>query len=72
MAIGVANKISLNEQTVVLATAHPAKFSDTVKEQTEIRPELPESLKSILNKKENYKKISHDLQKVKSYILENV
>jgi threonine synthase len=72
VAIGVANKISLNEQTVVLATAHPAKFSDTVKEQTEIRPELPESLKSILNKKENYKKISHDLQKVKSYILENV
>jgi threonine synthase len=72
VAVGVANKISLNEQTVVLATAHPAKFSDTVEEQTAIRPELPENLKNILNKKENYKKISHDLQKVKNYILENV
>jgi threonine synthase len=72
VAVGVANKISLNEQTVVLATAHPAKFSDTVEEQTAIRPELPENLKNILNKKENYKKISHDVQKVKNYILENV
>ena len=71
VAVGVANKVSLNEQMIVLATAHPAKFSEVVEEQTKKKAELPESLKDILIRKENYKKISQDLQKVKNYILEN-
>ena len=70
VGIGVTKKISLKGNTVVLATAHPSKFSDVVMEATGIKPELPENLKSILTKKENYDKLPKDLEKVKNYILE--
>ena len=72
VAIGVSNKIALSGKTIVLATAHPAKFSEIVEKQTKIKAKLPENLKDILTKEENYKKIPQDLQKVKNYILENL
>ena len=39
-------------------------------EGTGIKSELPENLKNILVKKENYDKLPKDLEKVKNYILE--
>jgi threonine synthase len=72
VAIGVANKISLDENTIILATAHPAKFPDTVMQQADIKPELPENLKDIFNKKEKYKKLPNDLKTIQNYILEKV
>ena len=62
----------ISEKTIILATAHPAKFSDTVMKETNIKPELPESLKSILSKKENCEKLPKDLKKVKNYILKQI
>jgi len=41
VGIGVTKKISLKGNTIVLATAHPSKFSDVVMEATGIKPELP-------------------------------
>jgi len=70
VGIGVTKKISLKGNTVILATAHPSKFSDVVMEATGIKPELPENLKNILVEKENYDKLPKDLEKVKNYILE--
>ena len=72
VAIGVVNKISLEGNTVILATAHPSKFSDVVMEETGIKPELPENLKNILDKKEKYEKLPQDLKKIQNYILERV
>jgi len=72
VAIGAVNKISLEGNTVILATAHPSKFSDVVMKETGIRPELPENLKNILDKKERYKKLPQDIKKIKNYILERV
>ena len=72
VGIGVTKKISLKGSTVVLATAHPSKFSEVVMEATGIRPELPENLKNILVEKENYDKLPKDLEKVKNYILERI
>ena len=72
VAIGVANKISLENETVVLATAHPAKFSEVVMGETSIKPDLPENLKKILNQKEKVEIIPKDLNKVKDYILKRV
>ena len=66
------NKISLNNDTVVLATAHPAKFSDVVMKETSIKPDLPENLKKILNQKERIDKLPNNLNKVKNYILDRV
>jgi len=72
VAIGVVNKISLEGNTVILATAHPSKFSDIVMKETGIKPELPENLKNILIKEEKYEKFPKDLEYIKKYILEKV
>jgi threonine synthase len=72
VAIGAINKVSLEGNTVTLATAHPSKFSDVVLKETGIKPELPENLKNTLIKKEKYDKLPKDLEKVKKYILERI
>ena len=72
VAIGVVNKISLEGNTVILATAHPSKFSDVVMEETGIKPELPENLKNILDKKEKYEKLPKDLKKIQNYIMKRI
>ena len=69
VAIGAANKISLEGDTVILATAHPSKFSEIVSNQTGIEPDLPESLKDTLTREEKYEKLPKDLKKVQEYIL---
>jgi len=72
VAIGAANKISLEGNTVILATAHPSKFSNVVMKETNIKPELPEDLKNILVEKEKYEKLPKDLKKIQNYILEKI
>ena len=70
IGIGVVKKISLAGNTVILATAHPSKFSDVVTQVTGIQPELPENLKNILIVKEKYQKLPTDLKSIQNYILE--
>ena len=72
VGVGVANKITVSGNLVVLATAHPAKFYEVVEKVTKLKPELPESLKNILNKKEVYEKISHNMKVIQNYILERI
>ena len=72
IAIGVANKISLEGSVVVLATAHPAKFSEVVMKETGIKPQLPENLKNILIKKEIFEKLPQNLKVVQNYILKKI
>ena len=72
IGIGVTNKISLDGNTIVLATAHPSKFSDIVTQQTNLKPELPKSLKNVLTKKERFEKLPKNLKNVQNYILERL
>ena len=72
VAIGVVNKMLLKENTIILATAHPSKFSDTVTKATGIKPDLPENLNNILVGKEKYEKLPKNLEKIQNYILERV
>jgi len=72
IGIGAAQKKLLKENTITLATAHPAKFSDVVMESTGVKPNLPESLKNILVAEEKYEKLPKDLKKVQSFILSKV
>ena len=68
----MANKISLEGSTIVLATAHPSKFYNVVLNETNIMPELPERLQHILSDKEKYVKLPKDLKKIQSFILEKI
>jgi len=70
VAIGAANKLRFKNKMVVLSTAHPAKFSDVVSNETKIKSELPKNLKTILVEKENFTKLPNELKKIKSYIFD--
>ena len=69
VAIGVNKKLSLENEVIILSTAHPAKFSHIVEKETGVKPELPENLENILFKKEKYEYFPKDLKKIKNYIL---
>ena len=55
-----------------MGTAHPAKFSNVVMNETNAKPDLPENLKKILNQKERIDELPKDLKKVKDYIMDRV
>ena len=54
--------------TVTLATAHPAKFPDAVKQATGIHPALPHHLADLYEREEKITPLAHDLGDLKSYI----
>jgi threonine synthase len=72
VAFGVVSKMSLEADTIILATAHPSKFSDVVMNKTSVKPELPDNLKNILLEKEKYDKLPNNLKKIQNYILERI
>ena len=53
---------------VLLATAHPAKFPDAVEKAIGIRPELPEHLSNLFERKEIMQEQPNDLGKVMDYV----
>ena len=63
---------STGEEMLVLGTAHPCKFPESVKEATGVEPKIPESIKNILNKKESYATLDNNIDVVKNHILERI
>jgi threonine synthase len=73
-AVGVkaAKDLAGGEAPVVcLATAHPAKFPDPVREATGRDPESPPSLEGIEKRKRRCEVIDADTQKIKEYVAAN-
>lgn len=58
-------------QKIILATAHPAKFPETIVEVLNIHPALPEYVKDLFERKESFEKLESDEQILKSYIREH-
>jgi len=71
-AVGAMNKIKNNSITIVLGTAHPYKFLETIKKATgkEVKP--PKQFTNILDAKEKYDILDSRVLDVKNYILEKV
>ena len=73
IAFGVLkNKINLDGNNVVLATAHPCKFPNAIDQSIGIKPSLPEKLKYIMDEKENYDIIPNNLKAIKKHIKEKI
>ncbi|MEC6997093.1 MAG: threonine synthase [Pseudomonadota bacterium] len=64
-------KENKNDISVTLATAHPAKFSDSVTHAININPKLPLRYKNIYKLNEKFKVIDNDYSKIKKYIFNN-
>ena len=69
---GAFDKVNISGNNIVLATAHPCKFPDAIKNAINLNAELPKELKYILNEKENYKIIDNNIDEVKKYIKEQI
>jgi threonine synthase len=60
----------LTEPIVALATAHPAKFPETVSEATGIHPSLPGYCADLLSRDEVLESLANDAEAVKGHIRE--
>ena len=60
-----------NINTISLSTAHPAKFPDAAK-FAHGKEDLPEELKHVMSKKENFDIMGNNFDLVKNYILKKI
>ena len=72
IGFGSLNKVNLEGNNVVLATAHPCKFPEAIDKSIGIKPDLPDELKYVMGEKENYNIISNNLSKTQQYIKEKI
>lgn len=71
-AVGLAAGSRCRSRTatplIVLATAHPAKFPEAVKEAVGIRTPLPPFLHDLMLRKEKFETVANDAEVVRTYI----
>ena len=72
IGFGATYTKDLQGDIVALATAHPCKFPDAIDSSINIKPNLPNELKYILDEKENYDIIPNNVNKIKQYIKSKV
>ena len=53
---------------VSLATAHPAKFPDTVKDATDIYPNLPAHLSDLFDRDESFTELPNNIDTIRDFI----
>ena len=67
VGVGAAKKLSFND-CVVLSTAHPCKFPDATNNAINKNEMLPNELKNVLNKDENFQLLNNDTEEVKNFV----
>jgi threonine synthase len=72
IGFGALKKTNIKGNNIVLATAHPCKFPDAIIKSIGTKPNLPDELKHVMDKEENYDIISNNLSKTKQYIKEKI
>jgi len=65
-----ANKIRNNYPSIILGTAHPYKFLETMMSVTGKKIEKPSQIANLIVGKEKYDILSNNTNKIKKYILE--
>ena len=68
-AVGAASKLKNNTNTIILGTAHPYKFLETIKKATGKEVEPPKQFTNILEKEEKYDILENQVSEIKNYIL---
>ena len=68
LAAAAARRPPRHVAMVSLATAHPAKFPDTVEQATGVRPQLPAALADLFERPERCAVLPNDLDALRAYI----
>ena len=69
IGVGVLNKIECEGANIVLATAHPCKFPESINKAIELNPDLPSDIQHIMSSEENYDTLPNNVDEIKKYIL---
>jgi threonine synthase len=69
-AFGAVKKNSRVSETIILGTAHPYKFLETVMKATGVEIKAPSQLSNIVDKEERFDIVDNNTSKIKKYILE--
>ena len=72
IGIGAAKKLDLEQNCVVLSTAHPCKFPKAIEDAISKTEELPDSLKYVYDREEKFEVISNGINKVKDYVINSI
>ena len=68
-AVGASRVIEDDSEILILGTAHPYKFLETIKMATSQEVETPKQITHLLNKKEKYDILENKITDIKDYIL---
>ena len=68
-AVGASKVIKDSSEILILGTAHPYKFLETIKMATSQEVEAPKQVAHLINKKEKYDILENKITDIKSYIL---
>ena len=71
-AVGASYKIKNNSKTIVLGTAHPYKFLETIKLAIGKNVDPPKQFSDLLKKIEKFEIIDNKLEDIKKYIMEKI
>ena len=71
-AVGASYKIKNDSKTIILGTAHPYKFLETIKLAIGKNIEPPEQFLNLSTKNEKFDIVENKLQKIKRFILDKI
>ena len=68
VAVAALRHVSLDGPTVVMSTAHPAKFPEDVARACGVLPRLPRGMASLSGAKERFDRLPGDADTIKAYV----
>ena len=68
-AVGASKAIKDGSEILILGTAHPYKFLETIKMATSKEVKMPKQISHLMDKKENYDILENKIKDIKNYIL---
>ena len=69
---GAFDKVKIDGNNIVLATAHPSKFPEAIMKSINLKSDLPQKLRFVMDEKENYDIIENNIDKVKHHIKQRI
>jgi threonine synthase len=68
VAVAALRHVELDGPTVVLSTAHPAKFPEDVAKASGVEPALPRGVSSLAGRPERFDRLPGDADMIKAYV----
>ena len=71
-AVGASKVLKNGSEILILGTAHPYKFLETIKMATSQEVKTPKQIAHLMDKKENYDILENKINDIKNYILDKI